>query len=66
MVSYKIPVIKKMEVMSPILLFPIIILMLMLSISKAFGIKRPSWHFITFAGLRSNSTKLLLKTAAEQ
>lgn len=39
MVSYKISVIKKMEVMSPILLLPTTILMLM-SISKAFGIKR--------------------------
>lgn len=39
-VSYKITVIKKMEAMSPILLIPTIILMLMPSISKAFGIKQ--------------------------
>lgn len=39
-VSYKITVIKKMEAMSPILLIPTIFLMLMLTISKAFGIKR--------------------------
>lgn len=39
-VSYKITVIKEMEVMPPILLIPTIILMLMWSISKALGINR--------------------------